>query len=389
MQVTATSGPLSGALLAVAVTGLLTLPLTAQEESNLTGPGRTEVLDLAAAYLSGDLRCVVTAPNGRYLASADAGGMVYLWDAATGKDVRRFSGEPCSITALAFSPSGKVLAAAGGQQQDALGLWVDGTLCAWEVATGKEIRRDRASGRAIRAIRFTPDGKALVCACPGGTLQWEFATGSQTWKPLATDKIVAAGSAGAAPDRGSFFGQETGLAARLCSRTCDPGDKQLDDLWGRLAASDATAAYEAVGILTAAPGRAEPFLAARLRPVPLDVDRRLTLLIAALDDRRWAVRDQADAEIETYGELAEPALRRALQRPASPEVSRRAERLLERLEIVRPAPETLRAQRAVEVLEELGTSDAQKLLQGLAHGAPTAAVTQDARAALERLARRP
>ncbi len=44
----------------------------------------------------------------------------------------------------------------------------------------------------------------------------------------------------------------------------------------------------------------------------------------------------------------------------------------------------LRAFRAVEVLEHLGTPEAREMLQTLANGAPDALVTRSARAALER-----
>jgi hypothetical protein len=48
--------------------------------------------------------------------------------------------------------------------------------------------------------------------------------------------------------------------------------------------------------------------------------------------------------------------------------------------------ERLRAWRAIEVLEKIGTPDAQNLLKELAGGAPEAGVTQDALEALDRLA---
>jgi hypothetical protein len=44
--------------------------------------------------------------------------------------------------------------------------------------------------------------------------------------------------------------------------------------------------------------------------------------------------------------------------------------------------------RAIEVLEHIGTPDANELLQTLATGAPEARLTQEAKASLERLAKR-
>ncbi|HKB34805.1 MAG TPA: hypothetical protein VKD72_00015, partial [Gemmataceae bacterium] len=51
--------------------------------------------------------------------------------------------------------------------------------------------------------------------------------------------------------------------------------------------------------------------------------------------------------------------------------------------------EDLLALRATAVLERLGTTEARRLLQTLAVGAPGARLTEQAKAALGRLARRP
>jgi hypothetical protein len=79
-----------------------------------------------------------------------------------------------------------------------------------------------------------------------------------------------------------------------------------------------------------------------------------------------------------------------LRQEHSPEVRRRVQHLLESLEapLVRPGP-TLRDLRAVQLLERCGTRGATRNLESLAEGAPEARLTQEAKAALERLAQRP
>jgi hypothetical protein len=86
------------------------------------------------------------------------------------------------------------------------------------------------------------------------------------------------------------------------------------------------------------------------------------------------------------GDQAEEALQRALSHP-SPEVRRRAQRLLEGLGGGGSAEE-LRRLRAIEVLEFLGTPVAREVLAMLAEGAPGARATREACAALDHLRRR-
>ncbi len=53
------------------------------------------------------------------------------------------------------------------------------------------------------------------------------------------------------------------------------------------------------------------------------------------------------------------------------------------------SPEQLQMLRVMEVLEHIGTAEARQVLAGLAKGAPEARLTQEAKASLERLAKRP
>jgi hypothetical protein len=107
-----------------------------------------------------------------------------------------------------------------------------------------------------------------------------------------------------------------------------------------------------------------------------------------LDDDAFAVREKAMAELEKLGRRAESALRKTLVKPPSVEVQRRVERLLEKMDENRPTPEHLRSVRSLEVLEHIGTSAAQQLVQTLAKGARDGWLTQEAKAILERFAKR-
>src|SRR5205085_2720286 len=108
-------------------------------------------------------------------------------------------------------------------------------------------------------------------------------------------------------------------------------------------------------------------------------------LIDALDAPAFVDREAAQAELERLGSAVEPALAYAAREATSAEVRKRAGVLLGKLDRPTLAGEPLRQARAVEVLERAGTADARKVLARLAAGAPGAALTRDASAALRRL----
>jgi hypothetical protein len=109
--------------------------------------------------------------------------------------------------------------------------------------------------------------------------------------------------------------------------------------------------------------------------------KRVAALIADLESDQFAVRQKAAQELKKLDLSAVPALRAKLKDKPGLEVSKRIDSLLQRAE--------LRIPRAVQVLEIIGDADARKLLQKLAQGSPEARLTQEAKAALERLSKRP
>lgn len=124
-----------------------------------------------------------------------------------------------------------------------------------------------------------------------------------------------------------------------------------------------------------------------LKPVKSPEARRLEQLIADLDSNDFDKRRDAADELARFGELAEPALKKALASKPALEVRQRVEELLGRLVRRLPLePESLRETRAIETLEMLATQEARQLLEALAQGAAGARVTREAKSALDRLA---
>lgn len=108
-----------------------------------------------------------------------------------------------------------------------------------------------------------------------------------------------------------------------------------------------------------------------------------------MDDDEFTVRERATIELANLGTAAEPALRKALQGAASAEARLRAQRLLDGLKKTEPSIEWVATGRCLELLEQLHVPEAGALLRTLAAGDPEARLTQEAKAALARLSRRP
>jgi hypothetical protein len=159
--------------------------------------------------------------------------------------------------------------------------------------------------------------------------------------------------------------------------------KEIDTLFDDLGSIDARRGQGAVWKLVAA---AEPSVRdwqARLRPARPVAPAHIARLIADLDSDSF----EAAGELERLEGRAEAALRQALTAMPSPEIRRRAEALLDGLEAgVNPA--ALRAGRVAAILEHVGTPGARRVLEALAAGAAEARLTQEAKAALGRLAKR-
>ncbi len=129
--------------------------------------------------------------DGKTLATSDdglGGEPLRFWDVATGKEVRRIPcpSRLCHFTALAYSPDGRVLAAAeSGPYLRPAGVEVKEPIRFWDVASGKVLSTCAAHVGGVAALSFAPDGKALASCSYDKTVRlWEVATGRELycWK---------------------------------------------------------------------------------------------------------------------------------------------------------------------------------------------------------------
>ena len=297
---------------------------------------------------------VAFSPDGRLLAVRDVSkhnDTIQLWEAASGKEIGTLCDKHSNcLTSIAFSPDGRMVAAGSlGRPSDGIA----GELVLWDLASGKEIAA-RADHRGwLLAVAFSPDGRRLISGAYDTTaLVWDVPTLARGARPAAVR---------VAP-------------------------KEIDSLWTDLTGADAARAWQAVWKLAANPKQALPLLRRHLRPVPAPAAARIATLLADLDSKQFSQRARAARELEMAGAAAAPILRKTLKGQPTLETRRRLEQILERWEGATPAH--LIAVRATTILEQAGSADARQLLDALAGGAPAAHLTREARASLQRLAKR-
>jgi WD40 repeat protein len=384
------------------------------------------------AGFEGDLRISATSADGSTLAVAGLNKIVHLLDARTGKDIRKFSDAKQAIEGISFSSDGTELVA-----------WSqDHILHRWNVSTGKHESRSCDGLRdALWAVAFSPDGRfvvfggqkrylpvvnlasgkevrqiAAVSDSPEGTVFSVVFSGDGRTLAWAgpRDGIIRLVEAATGQERARFAGHEGSISTlaftkdgkRLISGGSDttalvwdtdslarpqrpPTGQDLPKLWQELVGNDAAKAYRAMRAMAGVPDQTVKLIKHKLHPIKAPDEKRVRQLVSQLDDESFAVREKAFHELEALGELAESALREALAKKPSLELRNRAGRLLEQLQDVptgQSAGLRLAGDRSVELLEMIGSGDAQELLKLLASGAPNARLTQEAKASSDRLA---
>jgi WD40 repeat protein len=150
--------------------------------------------DRGVLAIPGDsVSAVAFSPDGKMLATVGYHGRIRLWDVAT----RRQIGAPMSadgyyLSAVAFSPDGKTLATAS----------YDGTARLWDVATHRQIGAPMtADSRFVNAVAFSPDGKTLATASDDGTARlWDVATHRQIGAPITPNSSFVVAAVAFSPD---------------------------------------------------------------------------------------------------------------------------------------------------------------------------------------------
>jgi WD40 repeat protein len=318
-------------------------------------------------------------PDGETLVTSDRGHTIRLWRTASAREFRHTQGLTSEIWGVLFSPDGRTVLSRGN----------DTLLQLWEVATGKERWRTRIN---TDAAVFSPDGKLIATAIGTNLFLFDAFTGKKLHEWQGHRRMIR--SLAFSPDgrmlaSGSWDTSILVWDLAALRRSFPPSVKKelsaadLERLTTDLAGSDATQANLAIDSMAGAPELALPHLRKHLHPVT--EQQGVRRLIADLDSPRFAVRSKALAKLQRLGETAEPALRKALAEGPKLEVRRRIEGLLEEIDSMSPSAESLRAFRAIEILERIGGPDPRKIIETLTRGVPEARLTQDAKATLRRI----
>jgi hypothetical protein len=272
-------------------------------------------------------------------------------------------------------------------------------LSVFDASDGRELVRfpvPKAGEVESRSVVLSPDGRLVVLRGYGGYCRvYEVASGTERWR---TDAHTGAPSTYAhhisvavfSPDGRLLVTASPGQAGLVWDlHAADPFHGDLAAAWDVLDERSAEKAFPAVAWLVGREDEAVRFLADRVRPADAPTAEQVAAWVKQLDAPAFHARENAERRLRAvtagHADRFAEQLERAAKQDPSPEVRLRMARVLAARNAFEPPAEDVRAARAVEVLERIGTPAARRTLEKLAAGPKGTWLTRDAAAAADRL----
>jgi WD40 repeat protein len=122
------------------------------------------------------VRSVAFSPDGRRAVSGSWDTSVRIWDTESGQTIHRMQHDD-AVDSVAISPDGRLVVSGGGPLGKPMG---DTTVHLWDAATGKELRRLEGHTRRIWSLAFSLDGKRLLSGSSDASIRlWDVTTGRE------------------------------------------------------------------------------------------------------------------------------------------------------------------------------------------------------------------
>jgi WD40 repeat protein len=265
-----------------------------------------------------------------------------ICEPVTGQPLAKLPVDGNAYSCAAFSRSNRFLA---------LGT-IRGEILVWDTVQSTVATRFTGHRGAVTSVDFSPDAKRLVTSGDDATI-------------LLWDVHVRLAKA-------EYF--DLRLAA-----------KEVESLWRELARPETERAYAAMVRLSRAPHAALSVFQERFLPASASEAAQIRAWIAELESDKYKVREQATTALAQLGDFAQLALEKVLDTRPKLETRRRVELLLDKIDKQPPSPQRLQQERALLVLQWIGTPEAKRLLEALAQGAPETWLTEQAKAACWRM----
>jgi WD40 repeat protein len=119
-------------------------------------------------------------PDNQRVLTGTMDSCVYLWDLATGREVRRYDGHAGNVLGVAFSPAGDFIVSGSGtdayDKQLLEELGVDNTVRIWDLKSGREIARGTGHERNVLSVAVSPERRNVLSGSADNTVRlWGFA----------------------------------------------------------------------------------------------------------------------------------------------------------------------------------------------------------------------